>query len=595
MAKPGVSKGDPFAPEGGIKMPANALQTYRRLLGYLRPHRGMFMVGVLGMTIFAATDAGWAAFVKFFLDGTFVDKDPRMVWLVPFALVGLFVLRGLGDFLQTYCPGFVGRQIVKTLRGEIFDRYLHLPVAFFDRQSAGVLLSRLTYNTEQVATATTDSITVFIRDTLTIIGLIGYLLYLNPKLTLISLIVGPLIAVIIRRINTLFRRYSKRIQASMGDVTRVAKEAIEAPRVVRVFNAQRFQAGLFDQVIEHNRRSHMKLMLTKGLSNPVVQVIAASGLAVVLYLATVEAIKGRMSVGEFTSFIAALMLITAPLRRLVNVAGPLQQGIAAAQSIFDVLDTSPEPAGGTVPIERALGDVEYRDVRFTYPGVMEPVLHGISFSVRAGETVAIVGRSGSGKSTIVNLLPRFYDVAGGSVMLDGRDVRQYPVERLRAQMSLVSQDVVLFNDTIRSNIAFGHQATNEEIEAAAQSARVLEFTEQMPQGLDTVVGDRGALLSGGQRQRIAIARALLRNTPVLILDEATSALDTELERQIQEQLDALMQDRTTLVIAHRLSTVEKADRILVMDGGRIVETGSHAELLAQNGQYAVLYRMQFNE
>jgi len=302
-----------------------------------------------------------------------------------------------------------------------------------------------------------------------------------------------------------------------------------------------------------------------------------------------------MSVGEFTSFIAALMLITAPLRRLVNVAGPLQQGIAAAQSIFDVLDTLPEPAGGSTPIGRARGEIEYRDARFTYPGVLEPVLHGISFSVRAGETVAIVGRSGSGKSTIVNLLPRFYDVTGGSVMLDGQDVREYPLERLRAQMSLVSQDVVLFNDTIRSNIAFGHQATNEQIEAAARSARVLEFTQQMPLGLDTVVGDRGALLSGGQRQRIAIARALLRNTPVLILDEATSALDTELERQIQEQLDALMQGRTTLVIAHRLSTVEKADRILVMDGGRVVEMGSHAELLARNGQYAVLYRMQFNE
>jgi ATP-binding cassette, subfamily B, bacterial MsbA len=362
-----------------------------------------------------------------------------------------------------------------------------------------------------------------------------------------------------------------------------------------VFNAQDYQAATFDTVIEHNRRSHMKLMLTKGLSNPVVQIIAASGLAVVLYLATVEAIDGRMSVGEFTSFIAALMLITAPLRRLVNVAGPLQQGIAAAQSIFEVLDTPPEPAGGSAPIARARGEVEYRDVSFTYPGVAEPVLHGIRFAVRAGETVAIVGRSGSGKSTIANLLPRFYDVTGGAVMLDGRDVRDYPLERLRAQMSLVSQDVVLFNDTIRSNIAFGHETTDAQVEAAAESARVLEFTRQMPEGLDTVVGDRGALLSGGQRQRIAIARALLRNTPVLILDEATSALDTELERQIQEQLEALMQNRTTLVIAHRLSTVEKADRILVMDGGRVVEMGSHAELLARDGQYAVLYRLQFAE
>jgi subfamily B ATP-binding cassette protein MsbA len=578
-----------------LHMPSGAMATYRRLLGYLRPHLRMFLLGVLGMAIFAATDAGWAAFVKFFLDGTFVDKDPRMVWLVPVALVGLFILRGAADFLQTYCPGLVGRKIIKTLRGQIFDRYLNLPVTFFDHQASGTLLSKLTYNTEQVATATTDSITVFIRDTLSITGLIGYLMYLNPKLTLISLVVAPLIATLIRRINLLFRRYSRRIQASMGDVTRVAKEAIEAPRVVRVFNAQDYQAGVFEQVNEHNRRSHMRLMLTKSLSNPIVQVITAVGLAAVLHMATLEAVRGTMSVGEFTSFIAALILITGPLRRLVNVAGPLQQGIAAAQSIFEVLDTPPEPAGGAMPLERAHGEVEYRDVQFNYPGVVDKVLHGVSFKARAGETVAIVGRSGSGKSTIANLLPRFYDVTAGSVLVDGRDVREYPLDRLRAQMSLVSQDVVLFNDTIRSNIAFGYVASNEQIDAAARAARVLEFAEQMPDGLDTVVGDRGVLLSGGQRQRIAIARALLRNTPILILDEATSALDTGLERQIQEQLEALMRDRTTLVIAHRLSTVEKADRILVMDGGRVVEMGTHDELLAREGQYAVLYHLQFNE
>jgi len=579
------------ASRGELRM----LRTYRRLLTYLRPHLGVFLIGVLGMAIFAATDAGWAAFVKFFLDGTFVDKDPRMVWLVPVALVGLFILRGLGDFMQTYCPGYVGRHIVKTLRGELFGRYLRLPVAYFDQHTSGVLLSRLTYNTEQVAQAATDSVTVFIRDSLTIMGLIGYLLYLNPKLTLYSLIVGPFIALLIRRVNQLFRRYSKRIQNSMGDVTRVAKEAIEAPRVVRVFNAQDYEAGLFENVIEHNRRSHMKLMLTKGLSNPVVQTIAAVALASVLYLATVDAIQGGMTVGEFTSFIAALMLITAPLRRLVNVAGPLQQGIAAAQSIFDILDTAEEPGGGDRAIGRARGLVEYRDVSFRYPEAADDVVRGVSFRADPGETIAIVGRSGSGKSTLVNLLPRFYDATEGSVMLDGHDVREYPLQRLRSQMSLVSQDIVLFNDTIRSNIAFGHPATDAEIEAAAEAARVSEFAAQMPDGLDSVVGDRGALLSGGQRQRVAIARALLRNTPILILDEATSALDTELERQIQHQLEELMTGRTTLVIAHRLSTVEKADRILVMAGGRVVETGTHAELLASNGHYATLYRMQFSE
>jgi subfamily B ATP-binding cassette protein MsbA len=313
----------------------------------------------------------------------------------------------------------------------------------------------------------------------------------------------------------------------------------------------------------------------------------------VLYLATVEAIDGRMTVGEFTSFIAALMLITAPLRRLVNVAGPLQQGIAAAQSIFEVLDAAKEDQGGSRRIERARGEVEYRDVRFQYPSGAEPVLQGVSFHARPGETIAIVGRSGSGKSTLVGLLPRFYDATNGGVMVDGHDVREYALGDLRAQMSLVSQDVVLFNDTIRSNIAFGFAASDEQIAAAAQAARVTEFTDNLPLGLDTEVGDRGTLLSGGQRQRIAIARALLRNTPILILDEATSALDTELERQIQDQLEALMRNRTTLVIAHRLSTVEKADRILVMEAGRVVETGTHAELIAHNGQYAILHRLQF--
>jgi ATP-binding cassette, subfamily B, bacterial MsbA len=589
------SKGAEPAPGAAPVPQGTAMQTYRRLLTYLRPHLGTFMVGVLGMVLFAATDAGWAAFVKFFLDGTFVERDPRMVWLVPSALIGLFLVRGVGDFLQTFAPGSVGRRIVKTLRAQIFDRYLHLPVGYFDRNSAGVLLSKLTYNTEQVATATTDSITVFIRDTLTILGLIGYLLYMNWRLTLFALIVGPIIAFLIRRVNTMFRRYSRRIQNSMGDVTRVAKEAIEAPRVVRVFNAQEYETRLFEEVIEHNRRSHMKLLLTKGLSNPIVQAIAATGLAGVLYLATVDAIEGRMTVGEFTSFIAALMLITAPLRRLVNVAGPLQQGIAAAQSIFEVLDAQPEPVGGSQPLARARGEVEYREAHFRYPTAVEDVLRGVSFRVDPGQTIAIVGRSGSGKSTIVNLLPRFYDVTGGQVLLDGHDIRDYSLHDLRRQISVVSQDVVLFNDTIHSNIAFGHPASPDEIEAAAEAARVLEFTAELPQGLATVVGDRGALLSGGQRQRIAIARALLRNTPILILDEATSALDTELERQIQEQLESLMKSRTTLVIAHRLSTVEKADRILVMDGGQVIEQGTHAELLARGGQYSVLYRLQFNE
>ncbi|MEY4932748.1 MAG: hypothetical protein RLZZ403_1068 [Pseudomonadota bacterium] len=578
-----------------LPLTQDAMQTYLRLLRYLKPHIGMFLFGVFGMALFAATEAAWAWFIKFFLDGTFVDKDEKMMTLVPIALIGLFIVRGIGDFIQVYAPGHVGRQIVKRLRGQIFDHYLNLPVAYFDRNASGMLLSRLTYNTEQVAQATTDSVTIFIRDSLTIVMLLGYLFYLDAKLTALALVTAPVLAWLITVINRQFRRYSQRIQNSMGDVTRIAKEAIEAPRVIKVFNAQAYENAQFESVNEHNRRSNMKLLMTRGLSNPVVQTLTAVGLASVLYVATRSAIKGDLSVGEFTAFIGGLVMVTAPLRRIVNVAGPLQQGIAAGQSIFELLDERIEPQGGSLKLDRSQGEVEFRNVGFSYEAGKGVALSDVSLRVPSGQTLAIVGRSGSGKSTLVNLLPRFYDVASGAVMVDGHDVRDYELQSLRQQVSLVSQDVVLFNDTIRANIAFGSSVSTEEIERAAGAAHVLEFTRDYPEGLDTMVGDRGVLLSGGQRQRIAIARALLKNAPILILDEATSALDTESERVIQAALEQLMHGRTTLVIAHRLSTVEKADRIVVMEGGRVVESGSHAELLGKDGHYASLHRLQFNE
>ncbi len=570
---------------------------YRRLLGYVKPYWKVFLIAAVALMVVASTEAVFAYFLKPMLDGTFVERDPDIITLTPYVLVAIFLVRGVATFLSGYWMAWAARMVIKKLRGEMFERLLRLPVSFFDSIPSGTLLSKLIYDVEQVARATTDVITILVRDSLTVLVLLMLMFYHSWELALIMLIGTPLIAQVITVINHRFRRYSGKIQHSMGDVTQIAEEAIEGQRVVKTFGGEQYELGRFEKANENNRRLNMKLELTSAASVPMIQLIAAIGAAVVLYFALQQVSDKSLSPGTFMSFIAAMMMLLAPMKRLTQITANLQRGIAAADSIFALIDTPAEVDNGNRTLQRCAGAVSYRDVNFSYREDKGAVLQAISFDVEPGQSIAFVGRSGSGKSTLASLLPRFYDVRSGQILIDGQDIREFPLLALRDQIALVSQHITLFNDTIANNIAYGRLegASREAISAAAEVAHAMEFIRDLPDGLDTLVGENGVLLSGGQRQRLAIARALLKDAPILILDEATSALDTESERHIQAALEGLMENRTTLVIAHRLSTIENADRIVVMDKGRIVESGRHAELLQQGGQYAALYNMQFQE
>jgi len=575
----------------------SAAATYRRLLGYARPYWIFALLALLGMIFDAGATGTFTYLIKPMLDELFVARNATAISWMPLLLVGLFLLRGVATYLTDYGMARIGRSVVRDLRVKVFAHYQRLPAAYFDREPAGKVISRIVYSAEQVAQACAEAVKVSILDGLTVLAMIAVMLWHSASLTIYLFVMVPLTALVWRFVGKRYRRINRRIQGSMGDVTGRVEEAVEGNREVRIYGAQQREAERFDQATEQALSLNLKIASTNALSTSTIQIVAASALAAIVWRATRPDLLDTMGPGTFMSLITAMLVMLPSLKRLTTVQATVQRGVAAADELFAVLDTPAETDTGTVGVERVRGEIDFDGVRLSYDGAAGAALDGVTLRCPAGSVTAFVGRSGSGKTSLVSLLPRFYEPTAGAVRVDGVALPDYRLADLRAQIALVSQRVVLFNGSIAENIAYGalHAASEAEIVRAAELANAMEFIGKLPQGIHSPVGERGALLSGGQRQRIAIARALLKNAPILILDEATSALDTESERLIQDALATLMRDRTTLVIAHRLSTVEHADQIVVMDGGRIVERGRHGELLERGGVYSALYRLQFRD
>ena len=569
---------------------------YKRLLVYLKPLKFFFILSIIGNAIYAGASAYMAKALEFVINTVENPTDENRI-LLPALIIALFALRGLGGFLGGYFIAYVGRNIVHKIRTEVFGRYLGLPSGYFDASSSGHLISRITYNVEQVSSAATDAVTVIVREGLTVIGLFIVMVTSNWKLTLIFLCLGPFIGLMVAYVSKRFRKLSKRIMASVGNVTHVTSEVVNGYRVVRIFGGEEYETKRFNEASSYNLKQSLKMELTKAINTPVIQILVALAIAILIWLALAPDVRGDMTAASFVVIIAAASTMAKPIRQLTQVNEKIQRGVAAARDLFMVMDIPPEKDEGTVQLTRAKGELIFKDACFKYDSSPQAILKNINLTINAGETVALVGRSGSGKSTLANLIPRFYELNSGEILLDGIPLEQIGLRSLRDQIALVTQQVTLFNDTLAKNIAYGslEGASREQLQKVARQANASEFIEDKEHGFDTMVGDNGISLSGGQRQRIAIARALLKDAPILILDEATSALDTESEKMIQAELDNLMRGRTTLVIAHRLSTVENADKIVVMDQGHIIEQGKHQELLAANGEYAKLYRMNFAE
>ena len=573
----------------------NSKDLYIRLLKYVIPYRKAFVFSLLGTVAFAATEPAMPALMKPLLDETFVAKSPDSLTRLPLLLMLLFIVRGIASFISGYGMKWVATRVVMDLRREMFNKLQTLPIHYFDNHSSGNIISKHTFNAARVTAAATQVVITLVKDSLIIIGLLAYALYLNWQLSLVVFLIAPPTALIISYFSKRMRKLSRSLQDSVGELTRIIQEAINGNREIKIFGGEDYEKQRFQKINNWIRRYHMKVAAASETNVPVVQVLTAASLTIVVYFAALQSQSGEITVGEFVALITALALLSSPIKRLTKVNVHLQGGLAAAESVFSLIDEIKEIDHGQTVVDRASGNIEFINVSYTHYGSEGPVLHDVNLKIAAGETIALVGPSGGGKTTLASLLPRFYNPSAGTILLDGVDTQELKLTSLREQIAYVGQHIILFNETVAANIAYGAQgrdASEQEIRDAAERAHALEFIEKLPDGFNTLIGENGVRLSAGQRQRIAIARALIKDAPILILDEATSALDTESEKIVQLALDTLRSGRTSLIIAHRLSTIENADRIMAMQDGRIVEEGTHAELLQRDGVYARLYKAQ---
>ena len=570
--------------------------TFRRILSLLSPYKSRLLLVLVAMSITAATEPAVAAMMKLLLDKGFSETRNFSLWLVPLFVVGVFVIRGLSTFTTTYLMSAISGRLISTLRQQMFRRLLDVPLDFYRDNSTGKIINAMMLEVNQVLDLIRSVMIVVIRDSLTVIGLLSYLFWLNWKLTLVIIVLGPVIAFVIRITAQRLKRLIVQNQTLNAELTQTIEETTRAQHVIKIFGGQQYESRRFEQRSERLRGFMLRVASTSATTEPITQFINSLSVSVIIMIALSQAGDGNMTVGGFASFITAMLMTLTPLKHLAAVNGPLQRGLAAGSTVFGIIDSAPERETGVVLHERASGKLDFEHVGFSYPNQKQAALSDISLSIAPGETIALVGMSGGGKTTLVNLVPEFFAPTEGRILLDGQPISDIALTSLRAQMAMVSQHVVLFDDTVAANIAYGDpQPNRQKIEEAARAAHLSDVIDNLPEAYETMIGDNGMRLSGGQRQRLAIARAIYKNAPILILDEATSALDTESERAVQMALDTLMKNRTTLVIAHRLSTIEHANRIVVLQEGRIAEIGSHAQLLAVNGVYAHLYHLQFAE